>query len=281
MLPAPFLRMLYPLEKSAYAHAALVSTLTSGMQERILSKGVPRDKVVIFSHAADETLFNIRQQHDGRRFRAEFGLGGDFLAIHCGNMGVKQGLEVILAAADRTRALSSLKYLLVGEGAMCESLKRQAAHMKLDNVRILPVQPKDVFHDMLAGTDTALVTQQISVSDVVFPSKIVTLLAAGCPVLASVNPGSQAARVVRDSGAGMVLEPESPAALADAVLELQNEPDTRARMSARAQTYARHHWAGDHIMRYMERELARVAQQRSPSLNRRAISATIGDSAGR
>lgn len=276
MLPGPALRLLYGVEKLAYKHAALVSTLTAGMEGRILAKGVPKEKVAVFSHDAEQALFHLREQRNGRKFRDAFGLNGKFLAIHSGNMGVKQGLEVVLGAAQRTGNCADIVYLLVGDGAMRKSLQEQAAASGLDNVRVLPLQPRDMFRDMLVATDVALVTQQKSVSDIVFPSKVVTLLASGCPVVASVNSGSQVARVVGESGGGVVLPPEDPQTLADAVVKLRNAPETLAKMSTRARKYAREHWAGDHIMAHMERELVRIAQQR-PSSMRPAVHTTAGD----
>ena len=255
MLPAPALRMLYRLEKSAYDHAALVSTLTVGMQEKILAKGVPREKVVVFSHAADDHLFHLRDKYDGREFRSSFGLGDSFLAVHCGNMGVKQGLEVMLAAADRTRSHPNIKYLLVGDGAVRHQLSTRAAELQLTNLQILPLQPTSMFHDMLVATDVALVTQQKTVSDIVFPSKVVTLLASGCPVLASVNAESQVARAVRDSRGGIVVPPEDPEALADAVIKMQLDAQGRSRMSEEAQTFAHQRWGGEQIMALMESTL--------------------------
>lgn len=266
MLPKPALTLLYAVEKMVYKYAALVSTLTGGMRDRILSKGVPKDKVAIFSHDADQALFRLRDERDGSQFRREFGLENKFLVIHSGNMGVKQGLEVVLEAASRTRSRSDIVYLLVGDGAMRDSLKEQTAKSQLNNVRVLPVQPRHMFRDMLVATDVALVTQQKSVSDIVFPSKVVTLLASGCPVVASVTSGSQVARAVSESGGGLTVPAEDAEALADAIVKLRDEPGTLAAMSASARKYAAEHWAGDHIMGHMEREFIRVAQHRPSSM---------------
>ncbi len=266
MLPGPLIRILLRLEKSAYRHAALVSTLTNGMQERIVRKGIPDAKVVVFSHAADETLFAIRNNHDGSRFRAEFGLADSFLVVHCGNMGVKQGLEVVLAAADRTRANPKIRYLLVGDGAVRDTLKARAAEINLRNLQILPLQAREMFRDMLVATDVSLVTQQKSVSDIVFPSKVVTLLAAGCPVIASVNAESQVARAVRDSGGGLIVSAEDGDLLANAIFQLQADPEARARMSVSGQQYARQRWGGEHIMGVMDTHLRRIVANNGGAL---------------
>jgi colanic acid biosynthesis glycosyl transferase WcaI len=100
MLSSPFLlKPLFALERMAYRNAAMVSTLTDGMRQRILAKGVAPDKVPVFRHWSDPALFKVRPVEDGQAFRRSKGLDGNFLVTHCGNMGVKQGLEVILEAA--------------------------------------------------------------------------------------------------------------------------------------------------------------------------------------
>jgi len=198
------LRGLYRLEKSAYENASLISTLTEGMRQRIISKSIPENKVALFTVCADGDLFHVRSAIDGQSFRRRHNLEGKFLIVHSGNMGVKQGLEVILSTAELSRSRPEIVYLLVGDGAMRRELESQAAARNLTNVRFLPIQPREQFLEMLAAADISLITQQRSVADIVFPSKTATLMSAGCPLIASVNPESEVARVVRDSRAGVV-----------------------------------------------------------------------------
>ena len=109
--------------------------------------------------------------------------------------------------------------------------KPKAQARNLNNVRFLPLLENDSFGEMLAATGIALITQQKIVSDIVFPSKVVTLLSAGCPVIAAVNSGSEVARAVLRSGAGLVVEPENADALLAAIHQLAQSPESRDRMS--------------------------------------------------
>ena len=155
----------------------------------------------------------MRERHDGEAFRQRYGLQGKLIVSHSGNMGVKQGLEVILEAAARSRQRPDLHYLFVGDGAMRPQLEEQARVRQLANVQFLPLLPAEEFQQMLAATGIALITQQRIVSNIVFPSKTVTLLCAGCPVIAAVNSESEVARAVLNSQAGVVVEPENADAL--------------------------------------------------------------------
>lgn len=259
MLRSPLLsRPLYALERFAYRHAALVSTLTEGMRRRIVAKGVPESKVQVSPHWADPALFEVPIAGGGERFRRAFGLEDKFLVLHAGNMGVKQGLEVVLGAADRSRARPDISYLLVGDGVMREALEERAKALALPNLRFLPLQPGAVFLDMLAAADVCLVTQQRSVTDIVFPSKVETLLSAGRPVVASLNSSSEVARVLAQSGAGEVVAAEDPDALLGAIRTLQGESGRRRTMAERGRAYARQRWDRESILPAMEATLAWV-----------------------
>lgn len=260
MLPnGPFMRTLYWLERSAYQNSAMVSTLTQGMRKRILEKGFSADKVILFPDWVDPSLYNIPLVSGGRRFRCTHGLEDEFLVLHAGNMGVKQGLEVVLGAADLSRNRSDVKYMLVGDGAARPLLKERARNLRLSNVTFLPLQNREIFNEMMAAADLALVTQLRSVTDIVFPSKVLTLLAAGRPVAASLGGGSEVARVLKDSAAGIQVPPEDPRALLNAIETLRDRPRQRARMGERGRAYARMHWDKDQILPELNARLQQIA----------------------
>jgi colanic acid biosynthesis glycosyl transferase WcaI len=238
MLPnGTLMRTLRMLERCAYRKAAVVTTLNGAMRNRIIEKGIAPAKVAIAAHWCDPELFTIADLSSGAR------RDGKFVALHAGNIGVKQGLGVILDAAALTRERDDLVYLLVGDGAMRPMLERRIAAERRANVRMLPLQPRERFRDLLAAAQIALVTQQRAVADIVFPSKVETFLAAGRPVVASVNAKSTVARVLCESRAGEVVEPENPEALSDAIISLMREPSRRDEMSRRGREYARDNWA--------------------------------------
>jgi colanic acid biosynthesis glycosyl transferase WcaI len=254
----PLVRVLYALEQLAYRGAALVSTLSPQMRDRIVAKGLPPEKVTLFADWADPELFDLEEAGEApaaSSIRTELGLGDAFLVLHAGNMGVKQGLDVVLDAAARTREDGRLIYLLVGDGAVRPALEARAHAMGLSNVRFVPLLPRPAFLRLLAAADVCLVTQQRTVADIVFPSKVLTLLAAGKPVIASVTAASAVARAIADAGAGDVVEPENPAALADAVRVLRDDAVRRRAMSVAGRAYARAAWERDATLGHLERML--------------------------
>lgn len=235
-------RTLFALERSAYRNAAVVATLNDAIRRRVIAKGVAADKVAIASHWAEPGLFTICDECDGARFRRAAGLGREFIAVHAGNMGVKQGLQVIVDAAALTRERERLLYLMVGDGAMRPALQQRIDGERLANIRLLPLLARERFRGLLAASELGLVTQRRVVGDNVFPSKLETLMAAGRPVVASVRHDSMAARVLNESGAGTVVEPENPHALSQAIVGLMHDRPRRAEMARRGREYARDVW---------------------------------------
>ena len=119
MLPAWAVKLLYRVEKAAYRHARLVTTLTSSMRKRIVDKGVPEEKVELLEPRMDDSLIDLLPE-EGSAFRQRYGLDEKFLVTHSGNMGVKQGLDVVLDAAALNRRDESTLFLFVGNGADCQ-----------------------------------------------------------------------------------------------------------------------------------------------------------------
>jgi colanic acid biosynthesis glycosyl transferase WcaI len=263
MLPAWAIRLLYRVEAAAYSHARLVTTLTESMRKRIIDKGVAEEKVELLEPRMDDSLTDLRPE-EGSDFRKRYGLENEFLVTHSGNMGVKQGLDVVLEAAALNRSDSSILFLLVGDGADRQRIQRRAAEMELRNVRFLPLLGQEDFRGLLAASGVCLVTQQQSVSEVAFPSKIVTYLAAGRPIVASVNPECEVARITRESATGRVVKAEDPGELSKAIREMKGED--LEKLSENARGYASQRWSSVRVLRKLERSLEAAAGPAMSSL---------------
>lgn len=259
--PGRLTRALYSLEAIAYRNAAMVSTLTEPMRQKITSKGIASDKVQLFPDWADPALFQIPLSGGGKPFRERNGIGQRFMVVHAGNMGVKQGLEVVIGAAEMSTAIQEMSFLLVGDGATRPRLEQLARDKGLGNVMFLPLQERESFYDLMATTDLALVTQQRVVADIVFPSKVISLLASGRPIVASLNTNSEVARVIGEAGAGICVKPEDPRALVDAIRGLIADPDTRADMARRGRDYANAHWSSQATLTTFEKIMSTFAKR--------------------
>jgi len=250
--PGRMVKALYRLETAAYRNAALVSTLTETMRQRIITKGISPEKVTLFSLWVEPELFLIPPVSVSPAPR-------ELVVAHFGNMGIKQGLDVVLEAARITANNKQIRYLLVGDGAARPALETKAAAMGLRNLEIFPLQPRERFLELLGKSALCLVTQQANVADIVFPSKVLTLLAAGRPVIASVSAASEVARVVVEAGAGRVVPAEDAGQLAAAIVELWQSPARLAAMSAAGRAYAATHWKRESVLPELEARLLSIA----------------------
>jgi colanic acid biosynthesis glycosyl transferase WcaI len=256
--------LLYQLEAMAYRKARLISTVSEGMRQKIIDKGVAAHKVVVVPPPADDQLFAIGSTSEGQKFRRRHGLEGKFVVSHAGNMGIKQGLNLVLDTALRLKEQQEVAFLLAGDGVMRRDLQDRAAALNLVNVWFLPPQQPAEFLQMLSATDMALIVQQASVSDIAFPSKTVTLLSAARPVGAAVTAASEIARVIRQSESGMVTQPGRADALAGTIEALFRDPEKRSTMGECGRRYALQHWGATRVLPSFESQLLKAAALSSP-----------------
>ena len=211
-----FTKMLYALEALAYAKAARVSGICRGMLRAFARKGVPEEKRVYFPNGvpAPEAASEARV---AGRWRARQGFGAeDFLAVYSGNLGVKQGLDVLVEAAALVKE-TRVRVVICGQGAVRDKLAAEIARRQLSNLRLLPLQDDQAYREMMADTDLCLITQQVGTGQFFFPSKLLSALACAKPVLAVADADSELASAVDEGGFGLRVSTEQPGALAAAL----------------------------------------------------------------
>jgi len=221
------------MERLVYRSATALTVMSEGNKEFVVSRGAAPDKVhPIFNWVDVETIRPGLRMND---FRREHGLGDQFVVLFAGTMGTSQGLEVAINAARELAYVPNLLFLLVGGGMECERLKRAADGLK--NVRFLPMQPKEIYPQVLTAADVCLVTLRPEVRTPTIPSKIPTIMAAGRPIVASMPLHGDAPRFIVESKGGLVVKPADAHALAEAVLSLKNDEETARQMGINGRNY--------------------------------------------
>jgi colanic acid biosynthesis glycosyl transferase WcaI len=157
--------------------------------------------------------------------------GFPFVVLHAGNLGFYGAWETVIKSA-RMLEHEGIGFVFVGEGAMRSQVEDFAEGV--GNVRFLAFRPLDQVPYVLAAGDLHLVTIKRGLEGVVVPSKLYSILAAGRPVLALAPEASDAARIVRRYGCGVVVDPDDSAALAAAVKELAHDRQRLAQLAERA-----------------------------------------------
>ena len=236
--PGWFTRALYWLERCAYANATRVSGISEEMLDAFRSKGVPEEKLILFPNGVaipEESQIPARGA-----FRAKQQYAPDeFLAVYAGNLGVKQGLDVLLDAADKLRGETKIRIVLCGDGAERAALAQEIADRALTNVSMLPLQADLAYREMLVDADVSLITQQTGSGNAFFPSKLLVTLAHGSPALTVADKESALARAVAAGKFGRNIEPEQPDDLAKSFHELAQDRQLLRQWSANGREYVK------------------------------------------
>ncbi len=198
-----------------YRSADRVVVLSHDMRDLLVESGVPSGNVECIPNWVDARAVYPVKAHNP--FRARHGINGEFVVMYSGNLGLTQRLEHVLQAADRLRDRSDVVVLLVGNGALKPSLERQARELGLNNVRFLDYQAKGELASSLSAADVHLVPLHPRLARYLMPSKLYGIMASGTAVLAPAPAESELGQTVRESGVGVVVTPEDPHALAEAI----------------------------------------------------------------
>lgn len=256
MLRAGWLaRALYGLEALAYAAASRVSGITHGMLHAYARKGVPAWKRVYFPNPVrvPESLESVARG----AFRQRMGFAAeDFVALYSGNLGVKQGLGILLEAATLCRA-PGVRIMICGDGAERAALEQRARELDLANVRFLPLQDKARYEEMLVDADLCLITQQAGSGLFFFPSKLLTTLAFAKPVLVVADAESELALAVDEWKCGFRVTPGEAQAMADALVEAKERRSALPEMGRRGREYVRR-FEAERVLGEFERVLREV-----------------------
>lgn len=236
--PGWFTRALYWLERCAYANATRVSGISEEMLEAFRSKGVPERKLILFPNGV--AIPEDSQIPARGAFRAKQQYAADeFLAVYAGNLGVKQGLDVLLDAADKLRGEPKIRIVLCGDGAERAALAQEIADRALTNVSMLPLQTDLAYREMLVDADVSLITQQSGSGNAFFPSKLLVTLAHGSPAITVADKESALARAVAAGEFGRNIESERPDDLANGFRELAQDRQLLQQWSANGREYVK------------------------------------------
>lgn len=220
-------------ERYALGAATLVGVIHESFVPRVTAYGVDPERIRLvpnWSHVQAPSA-------DRAATRERLGWReGTPVVLHSGNMGLKQGLDVLVDAA---RLAPEIRVVLMGDGNQRDALLGRASG--LPNLDFLPAAGADEFTDILAAADVLAVTQRASVLDMSVPSKLTSYFVSGRPVIASVADGGGAAQEVQRSGAGLLVAPEDPAAVLAAVRKLVEEPAAADELGAHGPRYVARH----------------------------------------
>jgi colanic acid biosynthesis glycosyl transferase WcaI len=236
-----------------------VSTISGRMMELAAGKQLRAGQLVFFPNWVD--MSQIMPQTVSA-YRAQLGIEpGTFVALYSGNMGTKQGLEILADAARLLRDEKSVQFVFCGDGTGKQDLVRRCEG--LPNTRFLPLQPLGRLSDLLALADVHLLPQRADAADLVMPSKLTGMLASARAVIATALPGTELADVVsRRAACGVVTPPENATALAEAICQVRDDVNGRMQMGMRGREYAQQELDRDAVLGAFEEHVRELVGER-------------------
>ena len=233
------IRVLRWLERFIYRRSDAVTVLSDDLRENVQEKlggdrnGAANTVVRVIPNFVDTE--RIAPQARMNPYRDEFGLGDRTVVMYAGNLGFSQPLELMVDAARELRHREDVVFVINGGGSARPGLEKAGAD--LDNLVFVDLQPADRLAEVLAAGDVHVIALRRGLARSSVPSKLYSILAAGRPVLASVDEGTEVVRVLHASGAGVTVAPEDGTAFIDAVRSLVDDPDRCASMGVAGRAF--------------------------------------------
>jgi colanic acid biosynthesis glycosyl transferase WcaI len=218
--------------------AAAVGITAEGFRDYFLEGGIESEKIFRFRNPARLGP----AMEDREQVRARLGWAADdFVVLHTGSMGYKQGLENLLGAAQLARENRRFRFVLQGDGNQRQRLEQVAQDLGLPNLFFRPLVPERELPGVLAAADVLLLNQRASVRNMSLPAKLGTYFAAGVPIVAAVAREDETAHEIAQAGAGVRVEPDNPALLLAALKDLAADPRRRAALGDAGRHFAQSH----------------------------------------
>lgn len=254
----PIIKLVTALERSCATRAKIVRVLSQSFIPGVKLLGVPDKRIRLIYDWVDTDLVTPLSKDNA--FAVEHGLDKKFVVLYAGNVGFSQGLEHLLESAHLL-AEENIHFLVVGEGAAKESLLATAAAQQLQNVTFLPFQPRVRLPEVLATADVSIVILRQGMGFNSLPSKTLSILASGRPMIVSIDPGSDTWNLVERSESGLCVPPEEPVHLAEAIRTLKRNVTLRNQMGCNGRQYALLHHSAQSAAQAFEEILVEAMAQ--------------------
>jgi len=226
-------RSLQRINQFLVRKADRVIALGDTMKERLVTgKGADPQKVTVIHNWADCSTIVPGPKYNS--FTAKHGLADAFVVMHSGNIGLSQGLDTLIEAAELLRPHQDLIIAIVGDGNKREALERRVREQQLTNVRFFPYQPKELLHESFAAADMFIISLMRGLAGYIVPSKLYGILAAGRPYVAAVEEACEVADITKMYDCGFVTKPGNAQDLANIILMLYQNREMTKRMGNNA-----------------------------------------------
>ena len=233
----PVIKFLYILEKKMYFSATHIISLTDAFKKYIINCGYPENNISVIPNSVD-----LKQVENVIEVETEFQKKGKFLCSYIGTFGIAHKLGTILYTANLLRKEKSIHFLLIGDGAERKKLEKMKENMDLENVTILPIQPKKNIPYFLKLSDVGLIVlRDNKLFKTVIPSKIFEYMATDNALILSM-PKGETTKILNKGEFGVWVPPQTPKEFAQQIKLLYNNQNKVKEMAKQGKLLVKNYY---------------------------------------
>ena len=258
------------LEWSTYQRASLVWVVSEKVRDMLVSRGLSLDHIFLLTNGADITKFHPLPRSQSRQ---ELGWDDRFTVLYAGNHGLVYSMTTILDVAEQLQHYPDIHIILVGDGPRKAQLVAEAQKRGLKNVTFLDPQPHNRMPLLLAGADVCLIPlRKIPLNETTLPVKMFEIMACARPFILA---GEGLVRQIADqeAGAAIYVEQENPTALASAILNVREHPETAEALAQQGRAYVEARFDYDQLAAALDARI--VALLRKKTLTSASITPVV------
>jgi colanic acid biosynthesis glycosyl transferase WcaI len=249
------LAILEKIEKLYINNATVVSSISNGMRDRLILKGVKPDSYFALPNWAD--LAFIKPSPLDEEYKKELGFSKeDKLILYSGSLAEKQGLEILIKMGQRFISQKGVYFMIVGQGFIKQRMVDQVNDLGLQNIKFFDLQPYHKLPALLNMADLHLVIQKKAASDLVLPSKFVSILAAGGAAVVTAAENTGLHQLITEHNMAILCEPENEEAFFQCLKDHIIKDNQQTKVKARA--YADNHLDANKILLAFEKLLISI-----------------------
>lgn len=243
-------KVLEKMELFFYRKSKKLIMVTQSFKDNVVNRGISGDKVHVITNGVNKDLFYRKEKN--QELMNKYNLQDKFVISYVGAHGISQNLSTILEVAKKLRIYKNIEFVFVGEGAEKDKLKQIVREEELNNVQFIDAQPKEAIPEFYNASDLCLIPlKNIELFKTFIPSKMFEIMACGVPIVASLE--GEAAQILEDSKAALVVQPDNPDEIAAAIEELINDKEKYSQMKANGPEFVEKNYSRNKLAeRYLE-----------------------------
>lgn len=240
-----FNKFLMALDRKTCDKALRTIVLSEDMKQSLLARGCEGSNISVINNFELKSFSDVMSVDITKDMVRKEGV---FRVLFAGNIGKFQGLETVIDAAHKLSEKGNIEFVFLGEGAAVAALKEQASELLGKTIKFFGHQPISIARKLIADSQLCVVSLNEGVYKYAFPSKTMTYLCEGVPVLMMVEPESGLSKMVRDEKIGVVISPGDSAKFAEQVINLENDSKSLEMMKRAVNKYSSHHFKIESVL---------------------------------